>query len=76
MITSNLKEIMRSEGISIRTLALRSKLSVQTIHRARSTSIAECRLRTLRCIAEALQKPISSLYEEKEPKQGSAAMRS
>lgn len=76
MITSKLKEIMLNEGISIRTLALRSNLSIQTIHRARSASIAECRLCTLRCIAEALQRPISSLFEEKTPEQRSASIRS
>lgn len=64
MIKSNIRELMESNGYSIRRLAAHTQLSVQTIQRARDKSITECKLSTLNTIAKALRQPISSLFDE------------
>ena len=66
MIKSNIRELMESNGYSIRALAAHTHLSVQTIQRARDKSIIECRLSTLFTIAKALRQPISSLFDEEQ----------
>jgi len=66
-IKSKVKELMSERGYSIRMLAAQAQLSVQTVQRARSAQISECRLCTLHAIASALNLPVSSLFEEIRP---------
>ena len=66
VIKSNLIKLMSERGYSIRMLATYANLSVQTIQRARCKQIAECKLSTLNAIADVLNLPISSLFEESE----------
>lgn len=64
MIKSNLKELMEKRGITYKHLEDKTKISSQTITRARGPLISECRLSTLEVIAQALQVSIKDLFEE------------
>ena len=64
MIKSNLKKLMEQLGITYKQLEEMTGLSSQTITRARSDLISECRLSTLEAIAKALGVKTKDLYEE------------
>lgn len=64
MVKSNIKEIMESKKITYAMLENKTKLSSQTITRARGTLINECKISTLELIAKALDVKISDLYSE------------
>lgn len=65
MITSNVKCLMRQEGITINKLAELSNLSPDTIARIRRTKkIGECKLNTLEKIAKAISCKVKDLFEE------------
>jgi len=64
MISSNIKMMMKDQGITIRDLMGRTGLSNETILRARSEKIRLCRLETLATIAAALGVRTKDLYEE------------
>lgn len=70
---SNIKEIMKNKGITIRDLANKCEVSAATINKARQDeSISECRLSTLGHIADALGVKTKRLYEEVEEKEEEA----
>jgi transcriptional regulator with XRE-family HTH domain len=63
--TSNVKEIMKKKGVTIRELAEKCEVSAATINKARQDeSIAECRLSTLGYIADALGVKAKRLFDE------------
>jgi len=64
MITSNIKQIMEAQHVSIRTMVYDTGLSNMTILRARSTQISQCRLCTLDVIAKYLKCRVKDLFEE------------
>jgi hypothetical protein len=65
MIQSRIKNVMDSRGVTIRTLAINSGVAVRTITRARTDAgIAECRLSTLKRIADHLGVGVKDLFEE------------
>ena len=64
MISSNIKMMMKDQGITIRDLMGRTSLSNETILRARSEKIRLCRLETLETIAAALGVGTKDLFEE------------
>jgi DNA-binding Xre family transcriptional regulator len=64
MISSNIKMMMKDQGITIRDLMGRTGLSNETILRARTEKIRLCRLETLATIAAALGVRTKDLYEE------------
>ena len=64
MISSNIKMMMKDQGITIRGLMGRTGLSNETILRSRSEKIRLCRLETLETIAAALGVRTKDLYEE------------
>ena len=65
MLKSNIKDLMTQKNSTIRGLAVETGISTKTIIRARSDKwIAECRLSTLRRIAEALGVEVKELFEE------------
>ena len=69
MVTSNVKGIMKSRNMTIRSLAAESGLSDRTILRARSAQIVQCRLYTLQTIARLLECQVKDLFEEPVPQQ-------
>ncbi|MDR1685326.1 MAG: helix-turn-helix transcriptional regulator [Desulfovibrio sp.] len=64
MLTSNVKEIMEKQGVTIRAMAEKTGLSDVTILRARRKHIAQCRLSTLEIIAKCLGCKVKDLFEE------------
>ena len=64
MIKSRIKELMEEKGMTYVMLEDLTKLSSQTITRARGDFIIECRLSTLETIAKALEVKISDLFTE------------
>lgn len=64
MVKSKVKEIMKAKGVTYTALEEKTKLSSQTITRARGELISECRLSTLDTIARALGVSIKDLFEE------------
>lgn len=64
MVKSNVKEIMENKGITYIALEEKTRLSSQTITRARGDMIRECRLSTLELIAKALGVKIKDLFFE------------
>ncbi|WP_275406921.1 helix-turn-helix transcriptional regulator [Desulfovibrio sp. JC010] len=61
-LKSNLPELMEKAQISIRVLADKCGLAVETISRARDERIASCRLDTLCRIAQELGCSVDELY--------------
>ena len=63
--TSNVKDIMKNKGVTIRELAEKCEVSAATINKARQDeSISECRLSTLGHIADALGVKAKRLFDE------------
>lgn len=64
---SNVREIMKRKGVTIRDLAATCEVSAATINKARQDeSISECRLSTLGHIADALGVKAKRLFDEVE----------
>ena len=61
-LESNVLKLMEKDQISIRALADKCGLAVETISRARDGRIASCRLDTLCKIAEELGCSVEELY--------------
>lgn len=64
MIQSNVKKIMEEKGITYIMLENMTKVSSQTITRARGPRIREISLEKLKSIATALGVKIKDLFEE------------
>lgn len=64
MITSKVKEIMEKQAVTVRSLAERTGLALETIMRARGPMIGRCTMDTLSIIAEALGVKTKNLYDE------------
>ena len=65
MIRSNVKRLMEEKGHTIRSLVAGSGVSHATINKSRTDSgIAECRLSTLKRIADHLGVGVKDLFEE------------
>ncbi len=64
MVKSKVKEIMEKKGITYVALEEKTKLSSQTITRARGDMIKECRISTLETIAKALGVKVKDLFVE------------
>ncbi len=64
MFKSKVKEIMESKGVTYVVFEEKTGLSSQTITRARGDMIKECRLSTLKAIADSLEVKVSDLFEE------------
>ncbi len=73
MITSRIKNIMESKGMTYAGLERLTGLSSQTVTRARSPRIREMTLGTLSVIADALDVNIKDLFDEIVPRSGSTA---
>lgn len=68
MIKSYVKKLMEEKGATNRSLALDTGLSTRTIDKARKDAgIAECRLSTLKRIADCLGVPVKDLFEDVPP---------
>lgn len=64
MFKSRIKELMEDRGITLRSLAGETKLSLRTINKARKDEgISECRLSTLKRIADCLGVDVKDLFE-------------
>ena len=64
MISSKVKELMKSHDTTIFELAERAKVASKTVERARGPLIRECRLSTLEAIAGALDVKVKDLFDE------------
>lgn len=64
MLKSNIKKIMITKGVTYKELEEKTGLSSQTITRARSHLISECRLSTLWSIARALDVNVKDLFSD------------
>ena len=64
MITSKVKDAMEEGGVTVRGLAEKTGLALETIMRARGDLIGRCTLDTLATIAAALGVRTKDLYEE------------
>jgi len=64
MITSKVKNTMEEKGMTVRGLAEKTGLALETIMRARGDMIGRCTLETLATIAGALGVRTKDLYEE------------
>ena len=64
VISSKVKELMKSHDTTIFELAERAKVASKTVERARGPLIRECRLSTLEAIAGALGVKGKDLFEE------------
>ncbi|CAK7071201.1 MAG: hypothetical protein DELT_01893 [Desulfovibrio sp.] len=64
MVVSRLKQLMETNGVTLRDLMAKTGLSNETVLRARSEKIVKCRLETLVTIAAALQCKTKDLYDE------------
>lgn len=63
--SSNVTDIMKKKGVTIRELAAVCEVSAATINKARQDeSISECRLSTLGHIADALGVKAKRLFDE------------
>lgn len=64
MITSKVKKAMEEKGMTVRGLAEKTGLALETIMRARGDMIGRCTLDTLATIATALGVKVKDLFEE------------
>lgn len=64
MINSKVKEIMEEHGVTVRALAEKTGLALETVMRARGNMIGRCTLDTLAAIAAALGCQLKELFEE------------
>lgn len=64
MITSKVKEVMEEQAVTVRALAEKTGLALETVMRARGKMIGRCTLDTLTLIATALGVKIKDLYKE------------
>ena len=65
MIKSHLKALMHTKGFTVRSLAGSASVATKTVEKARTDAgIAECRLSTLKRIADCLEVPIPALFED------------
>lgn len=65
MISSNVKYIMRSKNITLREVTEKAKISESTLLKIRKSSfIGECKLSTLKKVAQALNCKVKDLFEE------------
>lgn len=64
MITSKVKNTMEEKDMTVRGLAERTGLALETIMRARGDMIGRCTLDTLASIAGALGCRVKDLFEE------------
>lgn len=70
MIRSNVKEIMKYRGVTIRQMASDTRLAPMTIIRARSELIGQVKLCNLKIIADYLNCEIKDLFDDtKQPQQ-------
>ena len=64
MLYSNIKDIMKKKGITMKQLEEMTGVYSSTINKARQDEgIAECRLSTLARIAAALGVPVKKVFE-------------
>ena len=64
MIKSNVKTLMKEKGHTLRSLVPISGVAYATINKARTDAgISECRLSTLKRIADALDVPLKDLFD-------------
>ena len=74
MFTSNVRDIMRKKGKTIRDIAAATDMSVSTVHRAtQDTTIGGCQLNTLAKIGTALGVKTKRLYDEGEAQEAGQA---
>lgn len=64
MVSSKVRAVMENRKVTVRKLMEMSGLSNETILRARSEQILQCRLETLGAIARCLNCKIRDLFEE------------
>lgn len=64
MIKSNLKDIMKEKGLTVRQFVEMTGLSSATITNARNGRMTKCRLQVLVVIADALGVKVKDLFEE------------
>ena len=64
MITSKVKDAMEERGVTVRGLAEKTGLALETIMRARGDLIGRCTLDTLRVIATAMGVKVKDLFGE------------
>jgi DNA-binding Xre family transcriptional regulator len=65
MISSNVKYIMRKEGKTLREITESARISETTLLKIRKSSlIGECKLNTLKKVAQALGCKVKDLFEE------------
>lgn len=68
MLKSNIKMIMITKKVTYKELEEKTGLSSQTITRARSHLILDCRLSTLWSIAQALDVNVKDLFSDETKK--------
>ena len=64
-MVSKVKEIMKRKKVTIQELAQQTGLATMTIERARGPLISECKLSTLKTIANALGVSVKKLFDER-----------
>jgi len=64
MISSKVREVMDSQGVTVREVIERTGFAKETINRARGPMISRCTLETLAVIAGALGVKTKDLYDE------------
>ena len=75
MFTSNVRDIMRKNGKTIRDIADATDMSVSTVHRAtQDATIGGCQLNTLAKIGTALGVRTKRLYNEGEAQEAGPAV--
>jgi DNA-binding Xre family transcriptional regulator len=63
-MTSNLVQLMEQRGMTIRALAEQTGVSSATIQKARDSRIEQCRVGSLKKIADALGVNIQDLFAD------------
>lgn len=62
MVRSNIKKLMKEQGITLKQMVKDTRLAEMTLIRARREQISACRLDTLLVIAEYLDCKIEDLF--------------